>query len=147
MALTCFNISLTFINVYFLPFRVFSENLFFLLKWEYSPPKNKEQWMKCLKAETCFSGWMWIEWRTDIWQGCCSCNVFASLNISKEIESPHLILERWQWLGKKTLEGFRKTHSIGQLNANCKTHRLTLIHFACLEESLKPLKIQRGSYI
>lgn len=134
------------IKIHFFSFRIFPENLFF--PWsENIHYKNEELCMKWLKAEKCFKGRVWVERGENIWQGICSCNVFASWNISKEIESHDLILERCQLLGKKTLKGFSKIHSIGQSNANCKTQRLILIHFACLEESFKPLKIQRGSYI
>lgn len=103
--------------------------------------------MKCLKAEICFRECMCVGRRKNICQGISSCNVFASWNISKEIESHDLTPEGCELLGKKTLKGFSKTHSIGQLNANCTTQRLILIHFACLEESFKPFKIQRDSDI
>lgn len=125
----------------------FSQRIYFSPLSENIHYKNEELCMKWLKAEKCFKGPLWVERGENIWQGICSCNVFASWNISKEIESHDLILERCQLLGKKTLKGFSKIHSIGQSNANCKTQRLILIHFACLEESFKPLKIQRGSYI
>lgn len=79
-------------------------------------------------------------------------NVFMFLNLHvdnniKGNESHDLTVERCQLPGKKTLKGFSKTQRIGQLNANSETQRLVLIHFACLEESFKPLKIQRDSYI
>jgi len=89
----------------------------------------------------------------EIWEkkeylaGHCSCNVFTSWSISKEIEFHDLTLERCQLLGKKTLKGFSKIHGIGQFSANHKTQRLILIHFAYLEGSFKSFKIQRGSYI
>lgn len=138
-----------FLKISFFPSRVFSGDLVFFFSSlnENMHYKNEELWLKCLKAKKCFRGWVWIGAGKNIWQGMCSCDVFASLNISKEMESHDIILERGHLLRKKTLEGFSKTHSIGQLNANCKIQRWGLIHLACLEDSFKLLEIQRGSSI
>ena len=145
--LTYLNVSLTLFKDLFLPFQGFLGGSVFLSLNENMHYKNEELWMKCLKAEKCFRGWVWIGIGKNIWRGICSRNVFASLNISKEMGSQDIILERCLLLRNKTPKGFSETHSIGQLNANCKIQRLVLIHFTCLEDSFKLLKIQSGSYI
>lgn len=91
-------------------------------------------------------GWVYVSWeKRNISQRICSCICVYEAEIYQRGEKSHdLIQARCQRLERKTLGGFSKTHRIGQLDANCETQRLVLIHSSCLEENVSLSKFQKA---
>lgn len=100
--------------------------------------------MKYLKTRKCLRG-VWVEREEIFDKEFVLVPVFTKLRYIKGKKKSHdLIQARCQRLERKTLRDFSKTHRIGQLNANCETQRLVLIHSSCLEESLSLSKFQEA---